>query len=56
MLLETKLLISVTIKDRNDLIREGGTSFEQSYIDAFNKKMDGLPAEAKAEADANGSV
>lgn len=56
VLLKIKSLISVTIKDRNDLIREGGTSFEQSYIDAFNRRMDGLLVEAKVEADANDSI
>lgn len=55
VLLEIKDLISLTIKERNDLIREGISAFEQSYIDAFNEKLTGLLARAKAESEANES-
>ena len=55
-LLEIKELISLTIRERNDLIWEGIQAFEQSYIDAFNNKLTGLLCRAKAEADANESI
>ncbi len=54
-LLEIKNLISQTIKERNDLVREGVPSFEQTYINKFNEKLTSLLDKAKKKADANES-
>lgn len=55
-LLEIKELISITIRDRNDLIEKGVMGFGPEYIEKFNQKMTGLLDKAEKEADANTSV
>lgn len=56
VLVEIKELISETIKDRNDLIREGKKEFCTEYKEEFNRKMTELLDRAETEAKANTSI
>ncbi|HBI59977.1 MAG TPA: hypothetical protein DDY31_01995 [Lachnospiraceae bacterium] len=48
-----KAHISATIKDRNDAINRGETSFDDSYIEQFHKKVDEYLSEGWAENEAD---
>ncbi len=50
---DLKNLISLTIKERKDAIDRGGTSFDQSYIEGFHKKVDGFLANGWSENEAD---
>lgn len=51
-----KELISATIKDRNDLISNGGTGFEDSYVEGFDAKLTEILNKAEKDAEGNTSV
>jgi hypothetical protein len=57
---DLKILIGATIKDRNDAIARGETSFEQTYIFRFHEKLDQCLAdgwiENKADPDNYGAA
>ena len=55
VLMEIKDLISSTIKDRNDLVRENVPAFEEAYAANFNDRMTTLLSLAEKEAEANKS-
>ncbi len=51
-----KGLISATIKERNDLVKEGKAGFERSYIEDFERRLTEAVTEAETEAEGNTSV
>lgn len=55
VLLEIKNLISLTIKDRNDLKQAEATAFDDAYIEAFNNNLTALLAQAETLAKENTS-
>lgn len=53
---ELKEFISTTIKDRNDLISNGGKGFEDSYVEGFECKLTDILGEAEEDAEKNTSI
>lgn len=50
---DLKELIGATIKDRNDAISRGETSFDRSYLSQFDKKVDKCLADGWSENEAD---
>lgn len=55
-LIMIKDLISRTIKERKDLIREGKTEFNEAYIKEFHRKLTELLDKAEKKANENTSI
>ena len=52
---ELKELISITIKDRNDILKNGGDGFSDGYITGFEKKLEDILSRAELKAEENTS-
>lgn len=53
---ELKDLISATVKDRNDLMAEGGTKFGGPYVERFERKLTDILDRAEKTAEGNKSA